>query len=208
MTGPATYTLTAANDGDPTTAIERYAAIVTLPTSMALGTYTVQVSRDGISWLTASDQTFSVLADPAAPRMFAVGDYGCLANDGLDDTLCISKAITAARQAGGGSVTFGPGVWNMSVNSNQNGVVYFGVLVPVGVNLQGSGASSTTIQRDTTWGVSTPIFTLQGYNLEQASRLRTRRSTRWPDRRAPGRWWSWESTPELPRRTTPLIRAS
>jgi hypothetical protein len=170
LTGPATYTLTAANDNDPTTAIERYAAIVSLPASITLGTYTIEVSRDGMSWLPVADgRTFSVLADPTAPATFSVSDAaygGCIANDGVDDTPCIVRAMAAARAAGGGSVVFGPGVWNMSI-TNQPGVVYFGVLVPVGINLIGAGAAATTLQRDTTWGVSTPIFTLQGYNLVQ-----------------------------------------
>ena len=167
LTGPSTYLLTAANDGDPATAIERYVANVTLPTNMTPGTYTVKVSRDGTSWISVvSGQTFTTLADPVAPPTFSISDSaygGCVANDGIDDTPCIVSAIAAARQAGGGSVVFGPGVWDMS-NDSQTGVVSFGVLVPVGVNLIGDGASSTTIQRDTTWSMETPIFTLQGQN--------------------------------------------
>jgi hypothetical protein len=170
LLGPSTYILTAANDGDPTTAIERYVARVTLPGNMAPGSYMVQVSRDGTSWLNvASGQTLVVKADPVAPATFSVGDSaygGCIANDGVDDTPCIVKAIAAARNAGGGSVVFGPGVWDMS-NDSQTGVVTFGVLVPVGINIIGAGASSTTIQRDTTWRMQRPIFTLQGHNTVQ-----------------------------------------
>ena len=168
LTGPATYTLTASDDNYPTNSIDRYAANVTLPTNMPAGSYTVQVSRDGASWIgVASGQTLTVNPDPTAPATFPVSAYGgCIANDGVDDTPCIVKAIAAARAAGGGSVTFGPGVWDMT-NNTQAGVVYFGVLVPVGVNLSGAGASSTTIRRDTTWNMQTPIFTLQGYNTVQ-----------------------------------------
>ena len=165
LTGPSTYTLTASDDNYPTNSIDRYAANVTLPTNMPAGSYTVQVSRDGASWVSvASGQTLIVNPDPTAPATFPVSAYGgCVANDGADDTPCIVKAIAAARAAGGGSVTFGPGVWDMT-NNSQAGVVYFGVLVPVGVNLIGTGTNSTTIRRDTTWNMQTPIFTLQGYN--------------------------------------------
>ena len=168
LTGPTTYTLTASDDNYPTNSIDRYAANVTLPTNMPAGSYTVQVSRDGVSWVgVASGQTLTVNPDPTAPPTFPVSAYGgCVANDGIDDTPCIVQAIAAARAAGGGSVTFGPGVWDMA-NNSQNGVVYFGVLVPVGVNLIGAGAGSTTILRDTTWNMGTPIFTLQGYNTVQ-----------------------------------------
>lgn len=170
LLGPSTYLLTAANDGDPTTSIERYVANVTLPVNMLPGNYAVQVSRDGTSWLGVTNgQTLAVNADPVAPPTFFIGDGaygGCLANDGIDDTPCIVEAIAAARSAGGGNVTFGPGIWNMS-NDNQAGVVNFGVLVPVGISIIGSGASFTTIRRDTTWSMQKPIFTLQGRNTVQ-----------------------------------------
>ena len=168
LTGPTTYTLTASNDNYPADSIDRYAARVTLPAGMPAGSYTVQVSRDGTSWVgVASGQTLTVSPDPVTPAAFPVGSYGgCVPNDGADDTPCIIQAIAAARAAGGGSVTFGPGVWDMS-NNSQTGVVQFGVLVPVGVSLIGAGASSTTIRRDTTWSMTTPIFTLQGYNTVQ-----------------------------------------
>lgn len=168
LTGPGTYTLTASSDNYPADSIDRYAAKVALPTGMPPGSYTVQVSRDGASWVgVASGQTLNVKPDPMAPATFPVSAYGgCLPNDSIDDTPCIIQAITAARAAGGGSVTFGAGVWDMS-NNSQTGVVQFGVLVPVGVNLVGAGASSTTIRRDTTWSMTTPIFTLQGYNTVQ-----------------------------------------
>ena len=168
LTGPATYTLTASNDNYPTDSIDRYAAKVTLPTNMTPGTYTVQVSRDGISWVAvANGQTLTVNPDPVAPATFPVSAYGgCSGNDGADDTPCIVAAVAAARANGGGSVTFGPGTWHMS-NNSQAGVVYYGVLVPVGVNLIGAGAGTTTIVRDTTWYMGTSIFTLQGHNIVQ-----------------------------------------
>lgn len=170
LTGPASYTLSAVNHGYPGNALDRYVAQVTLPANMTPGIYTVQASRDGVSWLgVASGQTLVIAPDPVTPPTFSISDPaygGCAPNDGLDDTPCIVKAIAAARAAGGGSVVFGSGVWDMS-NNTQPGVVYFGVLVPVGVNLIGASATSTTIQRDTTWNMQKPIFTLQGQNTVQ-----------------------------------------
>jgi hypothetical protein len=162
LIGPGTFTLTAANDSNPATAIERYAAKISLPATLPAGAYTAQVSRDGVSWVTVG-QTLQVVADPAAPSSFAVSSYGCQANDGVDDTSCIVQAIAAAAVSGG-TVMFGPGTWNMNA-SNGTGVTSWGVMVPVGVNLAGAGASSTTIERDTTWPVARPIFTLQGKNI-------------------------------------------
>ena len=123
-------------------------------------------------------------ADPST------GKY-CAPNSTDDATGCIMAAIRAAAQGGGGTVVFSPGTWVMSNpgtwppnNSYSNrlattpfpcaphpsetcGVSYFGVLVPPGVNLWGSSASSTIIQRGTGWvSNSNPVilFTLMGNN--------------------------------------------
>lgn len=130
--------------------------------------------------------TFSVsdprFADPLTGK-------ACLPNDGVDDTACIILAIRAAQMAGGGTVTFGPGTWLVSQAGSWNGqgysdrtgikagycpgyaetcgVSYFGILVPVGVTLQGAGANganATVIERATTWPANTPTIALQGGN--------------------------------------------
>jgi Domain of unknown function DUF11 len=140
---------------------------------------------------------------PASP-IFSVGDFAdpltgntCQPNDGVDDTGCIILAIRAAQLAGGGTVTFGPGTWLMSQAgtwagqgySNRTGyqpgycpsdaqtcgVSYYGVIVPVGVNLQGAGATGanvTVIERGACngcsagagWPTTMPLFTFQGGN--------------------------------------------
>src|ERR1700733_1735279 len=143
-------------------------------------------------------QTFTVNADPAAPSpTFSVGDFSdplsgqpCVANDGVDDTGCIILAIRAAQAAGGGTVTFGPGTWLMSSagswagqgysnrtgyqpgycpgDSQTCGVSYSGVIVPVGVNLQGAGAtgsSPTVAGGGAGWPTTMAVFTLQGRNV-------------------------------------------
>jgi hypothetical protein len=175
LIGPSTFTLTAANDNDPSTAIEHYVASVTLPASMPVGSYTVQVSRDGVSWVPLSGQTFTVKTDPVEPAVFHVSSYGgCQANDNVDDALCILNAVNAAGAAGGGTVVFGPGVWNMD-DSTTTGIYQWpnaGIVVPVGVNLKGAGAGVTTLIRGANWNPSIPDhwianFVLLGKNTVQ-----------------------------------------
>jgi uncharacterized repeat protein (TIGR01451 family) len=135
----ATYTLPAVLGEDRLRTIDRYVARIQLPADMAVGTYSVQVSRDGVGWVgllskdSTSTQTLTVSADPAVPMQFQVGDYslgacdsaadGCSAvrrpclpdaKDNDDETLCIASAIAAARAAGGGVVKFAAGSWNMN----------------------------------------------------------------------------------------------
>lgn len=165
----AAYTLDAIDDGDPATAIERYAAIVNLPEDMAADSYAVEVSRDATSWVSVPDQTLTI-ADvaPASPE-HPVSNYGgCQPNDGNDDTSCIIGAIAAAKAAGGGTVVFGPGIWNM-IDSAATGITRDGILVPVGVSLRGAGSAQTTIERGAGWALQLPYkppasFALQGRN--------------------------------------------
>jgi hypothetical protein len=161
-----TWTLSAADDGDPTTAVERYVALVTLPPSMAVGRYAIAVSRDGMSWVSVDGQTLAVLPDPTAAVEFPVGAYGCVADDGVDDTACIVSAVVAARRSGHGVVIFGPGEWDLA-NSAAPGVTYDGILVPVGVSLRGAGAGMTSVIRAAGWAASMPDFALQGNNTVQ-----------------------------------------
>jgi hypothetical protein len=125
-----TYTLKATNGST----IDRYVAAAALPRAMAAGIYSVEVSRDGTSWVPlinrgrAAEQRLRVLPDPATPAPFPVGSYtfgacdpgdahclsvhsACRADAAGDETLCITAAIRAASAAGGGEVVFGPGEW-------------------------------------------------------------------------------------------------
>ncbi len=56
---------------------------------------------------------------PTAPtvpaRAFRVADYGAVPDDGKDDTAAIQKAIDAVSAAGGGSLLFGPGRFDISI---------------------------------------------------------------------------------------------
>jgi uncharacterized repeat protein (TIGR01451 family) len=178
-----TYTLAADHAGDSVSAsaaLARYVAAVSLPSPLVVDQYRVLLSRDDESWVpllgngVEPPQVFTVLPNPAAQRTFQVSDFAhaadspCLPDDRIDDTKCILLAIRAAAAApGGGTVVFGPGVWMMSdpgrwpsgssysnVLAPTCGVTYDGVLVPRGVNLQGSGSvepAGTTIERGVDW---------------------------------------------------------
>jgi hypothetical protein len=176
LIGPSNLTLAADNDNDPATAIERYVAKVHFPADLRPGSYTVEVSRDGVNWIPVDGQTLTVFPDPPPATVFDVTAYGgCVADDNLDDTACIAAAIAAAKRNGGGTVSFGPGVWDMNYTASPSAtgpVTYDGVLVPVGVNLVGATAGTTVVQRDTGWATITPNFALQGNNIVQGITFR------------------------------------
>ncbi len=157
LTGPATLELTAADDGDADTAIERYVARVDLPPSMAVGLYDVEVSRDGASWVAVPDQQYEVRVDPAALPQFNITDPlygGCAPGDGSDDALCIQSASDAASAAGGGDVVLPAGLWELISVPNPTGSLGLahGIIVQPGVNLIGAGHALTTVLRTPAWG--------------------------------------------------------
>ncbi len=181
LVGPGTYPdLIAMDDGDPESAIERYVARVSLPASLQVGTYSVELSRDGgTSWVTLAGQGLEVQADPIAVPSFDVADPaygGCIPDDNLNDAFCIQLAADAAAAAGGGKVHFGPGRWDLTAPLDQTGAggVSHGILVHPHVSLIGSGTGATTVVRTAAWGTlpgfcdTDPclrvVFTLQGHN--------------------------------------------
>jgi hypothetical protein len=154
LTGPETVTLGATAPPSDAPHLASYEARVTLPDTLAVGTYSVAVARDRRSWVPLAGQSLTVLAAPAAPAIFPVGTYGgCVANDAGDDTVCIANALAAAGTAGGGVVTFGPGLWRMedSVTGGYDQYPNQGLIVPVGVSLRGAGMELTTIRRGANW---------------------------------------------------------
>ncbi len=171
LTGPQSLILSAAPDpAEPEPpSIAHYVARVTLPPHLSPGSYHVDVSRDGVSWVRLAGQNFEVRPDPRPTAEFSVDNdqFGhCRANDGLDDTPCLIRALTAARQAGGGTVYLGPGTWDL-VAAGQIGVSPSeGLLIPDGVGLRGAGADLTRLVRHPDWGTSHPtaVLTLSGHN--------------------------------------------
>lgn len=150
--------------------IDRYVARFPLPTSLAVGRYRVSLARDGRDWTPIADQQLEVRRDPPTQPSYSVSDsrFGnCRPNDGRDDTACIVAAIDAAGRAGGGIITFSPGVWNLAGPHQPSVSQDEGILIPDGVSLRGAGAGKTVLIRRQRWvednGI--PAFTLLGRNV-------------------------------------------
>src|SRR5579863_168458 len=174
LSGPAEVTLTAGRAVVNEAALDHYVALVNLPSKLIPGAYRVQVKRDRSDWIDLSGQLFEVRPDPARLPEFKVDAPaygGCKADDGLDDVGCVVRAIAAAEAMGGGTVTFGPGTWNLSelTMTQPNGIV-----VPRGVNLRGAGKLETTILQNAD-GRPLPAkatFTLLGRNIVEGMTFR------------------------------------
>jgi hypothetical protein len=84
LSGPRTYTLTAS---PAARALDRYVAQVDLPSSLAAGEYTIEVSRDGATWVgllatgISRPQKLLVEATPAPVPIVRVRDYPCEKGD-------------------------------------------------------------------------------------------------------------------------------
>ncbi len=178
LRGPQDIMGSAIADKSSSEVVNQYVARLRLPQHIMPGLYHVMVNRDGVSWVELKDQLLRVYADPPAAREFSVTDpqFGqCRANDGEDDTPCILRAISAANDAGGGTVHFGPGTWDLvggprAVISNE------GIIVPPGVNLRGEGPAVTLLERHAEWNThaATAAFTLIGHNLVSGFTFRDR----------------------------------
>jgi hypothetical protein len=170
LIGPQSFTVDALSD--PSREImNQYVARVQLPPFLKAGRYRIEVSRDGTSWLGVPDQSLEVLPDPPPVAEFSVSDTafgGCRPDDGADDTPCIVHAIAAASSAGGGSVYFGPGTWDL-IDSRQQGVIDDeGIVVPAGVRLRGAGGGLTQLARHAEWTARAPAaaaLTLRGHSV-------------------------------------------
>jgi hypothetical protein len=145
--------------------LSHYVARMRLPANLAPGRYQAAVSRDGSAWVAVQGQWLEVLADPPPQSRFSVSDPrfgGCRPDDGIDDTPCITRAIEAAAHAGGGSVYFGPGTWDL-IEAGQPGLSPGdGIVVAANVDLEGAGNERTLVQRHPQWNAQGPTaaFTL------------------------------------------------
>jgi hypothetical protein len=161
-------TTTAATSSSVT--LNNYVARMKLPEHLPPGRYRVLVNRDGASWVELVGQSLEVLPDPPRAAEFSVSDPqfgGCRPDDGADDAACIVRAVAAAKRAGGGTVYFGPGTWDL-IDSGQPGLVEGeGILVAAGVQLRGAGSTLTRLQRHSEWNAraATSAFTLLGHTL-------------------------------------------
>jgi hypothetical protein len=89
---------------------------------------------DGSTWVDASHD------DDAVPKdtiFFNVKDHGAAGDGVADDTAEIAAAIAAADAAGGGTVYFPAGTYNISVQ----------LALPEGVNVYGAGRHAVTINQ-------------------------------------------------------------
>jgi hypothetical protein len=170
LIGPQPFTGTALSDSRSSDTMNEYVARVQLPGHLAPGSYRILVNRDGARWIEIRGQSLEVLPDPPAAAEFSVSDAqfgGCRPDDGADDTACIVRAIAAAAHAGGGTVDFGPGTWDLIDGSQPGLVADEGILVPAGVQLRGAGSDLTRLNRHPEWNAhaATAGFTLVGHTL-------------------------------------------
>ncbi len=167
LVGPATYVVTATADGAPIDE-QRYVSEAHLPRRMAVGTYSVAISRDGRSWTPVANQRLEVRSDPAPRPVFVVSSpqFGsCRPNDGADDTACFLRAIEAAGRPGGGIVAVPAGKWEVSTAQLPSSLRGSGFLLTRDVELRGAGSASTVIvRRGDSVGRPTPLLTLTGEN--------------------------------------------
>jgi hypothetical protein len=163
LIGPQPFSGPALSDAQSSGVMNEYVARVLLPHHLAPGRYRVMVNRDGASWVEIKDQSLEVLPDPSSSAEFPVSDAqfgGCRPDDGADDTACIIHAIEAANRAGGGTVYFGAGTWDL-IDSGQPGLVGAeGLVVPAGVRLRGAGSALTRLDRHAEWNAHAPTAAL------------------------------------------------
>lgn len=170
LTGPQRFTGTAISEDRSSGGSTDYVARMALPEHLAPGRYRVLVNREGSSWVAVAGQSLEVRPDPAVVAVFSVSDArfgGCRPDDGADDTACIVRAIAAAGREGGGTVSLGPGTWDLIDGSQPGLAAHEGMVVPAGVRLRGAGSALTRLQRHAQWNAqaATAAFTLAGHNL-------------------------------------------
>jgi hypothetical protein len=177
LLGPQVFSGVATVDARASATLDHYVARLRLPARLSPGSYRIQLSRDGISWIEVPGQTLEVRPDEAAATEYAVGDPqfgGCRPDDAGDDTGCILRAIAAAKRGGGGTVYFGPGTWDLIANDQPGVDAHEGIVVPDGVRLRGAGSNLTRVDRHPQWSERAPAaaFTLMGHTVVSGFRFR------------------------------------
>jgi hypothetical protein len=147
LQGPQTYLLSTLKSAEPHPASLTYIAEAALPQRVEPGTYAVSVSRGGTAWATVPEQKLTVLPDPRVLPRFNITDsrFGsCRPDDDSDDSECLTKAIEAARQAGGGTVEISTGTWDLYPTAARAEAEF---ILTDNVRLEGAGSDKTTIVR-------------------------------------------------------------
>jgi hypothetical protein len=167
--GKRSYILTPRVVPDEVDALREYVATASLPASIAPGLYSVAVRRKGLDWIELADQKLEVRPDPPALRSFSLDDLafgGCRPDDAADDSPCLSRALEAARLAGGGIVAIPAGHWDLTTTTINAGPVTDGFVIPRNVQLRGAGAGATFIVRHGAVNLRRPdaMLTLTGHN--------------------------------------------
>jgi hypothetical protein len=177
LLGPQVFSGTAMINARSSATLDQYVARLQLPERLSPGSYRVQLSRDGVSWIEVSGQALEVRPDEAPAAEYAVSDPqfgGCRPNDGSDDTGCILRAVAAAKRGGGGTVYFGPGTWDLTTTAQPGVDAREGIIIPDGVQLRGAGDNLTRIDRHPQWSERGPAaaFTLVGHTIVTGFRFR------------------------------------
>jgi hypothetical protein len=168
LSGPQTVILQAITDAQRPV-LNEYVARITLPERLTVGNYDVAISRDGRSWVSLAGQRLQVLADPGNSAEYRVDNpqFGnCHPDDNQDDASCVQRAIAAAETAGGGTIFFGAGTWDM-IDAKRIGLVKGeGIRLPRNIKLYGAGSDSTVLIRHPRWNEDGPhpAFSLDGGN--------------------------------------------
>jgi hypothetical protein len=177
LSGPAELTLEAVRAPEGEADLDHFVALAKLPAQLVPGDYHVQISRDRSGWVDLPDQSLSVRPDPVHLPEFNVSAAefgGCRPDDGQDDAPCVLRAIKAAEAAGGGTLVFGAGTWNLSEKSvpPPNGIV-----VARNVSLRGAGKYATTIVQDAGGAAASTqaTITLMGNNTVEGVTFRDAR---------------------------------
>ena len=167
LVGAQSYTLDVHRADGSKLATARFVAEVDLPARISAGAYVVQVSRDGVGWISVDQQKLTVRADPSISRKLNVSDAafgGC--RPAGDVTPCLIAAISAARLAGGGEIDFDAGTWILMDRSMRLLPSRDGIVLPKGVNLRGAGAKLTRLIREKPQGSCTgAAFSLLGGSI-------------------------------------------
>jgi hypothetical protein len=202
LRGPEIHDLPEADDKAVDHAVRDFVSTRRLPDLMVPGDYHVEIRTESARWIEVPGATLRVIPDSRKLAEFAVSDPafgGCRADDGLDDTGCIVRAVEAARKAGGGVIVLGAGTWDVTPGL---------ATLPSYVELRGAGAHITKVVRHdpVIAAAYVAVFTLLGHNVVRGISFSDAREFAPPDLVRPilqiGRTYSSDREPNSTSATT------